>query len=783
MTGPRPGDAAYTGWTRDDWVNLLGRLTDGFVRAIPRGGSPAAARLPGAVEPGRVPWIEGFARLAVGWAAWLHEPTNPRMVGHAGRRHDIGELLARGLVDATDPAGRAWWGPIGDRDQRIVEAAEVATALWLGGGRLRAAIDAVDPAGFERILDWLALVDGRDVWPDNWVLFPMMSRLARRVGGRHVHDETIDDAVDWMAAHHAGDGWYSDGSGHALDLYTGWAIHWHLLWWASIDGGRRPRRRAQLIGRARTWIAGTAPMFAADGSFPRFGRSLGYRFAIAAPFVQAAFLGIDPLPPGAARRLASGVTARALELGAIDPATDWLRVGVGAEKPAVVEGYVTPGAVAWAAHAFLALAMPPSHPFWAAPEAPLPADRGPSGQLAAARAGWLVSWTPATGETRIHNARTGHPADIADHDYAATYGKLVYRSAFPADVPIGTTASPGADDAVTAIAGGGGPQPVATSAGQPGRAHRNESLAGSAGPGWILSRYRLPTRPAAAHVTTVVLVLDGAEVRVSLVRPGPGTSIAVREGAASLGGEPGDRIEVIGAAELGLGPAAAIRGERGTVAIKALAGYDRAGCEGTSASLVNLVHARAAHPFVEESAASTRPRLLASVALATLDPSPDLALLAAVDVRLTARDVAEIRMPGAVAVVAVGTRAPACVDVGSWIVRGPGIRVVQAAIDGTSLRGERIASIDGVLALSRPGIVAVERVATGVDVSVGSGVRLDAGWAGSGLVDVAVRRGAGPFESVGRLDEPGVVPDRLVRRLARRAGTGLVTLRLERAGA
>src|SRR4051794_6945474 len=88
------------GWTRADGVALLARLTDGFVHAIPNGGSPAAARLPGAPPDAHVPSIEGFARMSVAWAAWLGEPSNPDSVVWDGRRTDIGALLARGLADA-----------------------------------------------------------------------------------------------------------------------------------------------------------------------------------------------------------------------------------------------------------------------------------------------------------------------------------------------------------------------------------------------------------------------------------------------------------------------------------------------------------------------------------------------------------------------------------------------------------------------------------------------------------------------------------------------------------
>jgi hypothetical protein len=771
---PEPA-AAWTGWTRADWVGLLARLTDGFTRAVPPGGSPAAADLPGDAGPGRVPAIEGFARMSVAWAAWLHEPSNGRVLEHGGRRHDVGALLARGLVDATDPRHPAWWGTIGDRDQRIVEAAEVATALLLGGERLRASLAALDPAAPDRLLDWLAQVDGRDLWPDNWVLFPMVVALARRALGRPVPDAAIDDAIAWMLGHHVGDGWSSDGPGHALDLYTGWAIHWHLLWWVRFDGGRRPARRAIVVRRARAWLAGVEPLVAADGAYPRFGRSLGYRFAFAAPFAQAALLGIDPLVPGATRRLASGVVRRAVDDGAIDPDTDWFRVGVGGQRPAVVEGYVTPGAVAWAAHAFVALAMPAAHPFWAAPEAPLPADRGTAGSLAAGRAGLLATWT-AGGETRLHNARSGHPADIADHDYAATYGKVAYRSAFPCDVPIGTAASAGSDDAVAAI------EPSRVGARQR-IVHRTETDAGSAGPGWVIARYGLAADGGRVAVTTAVLVLDDAEVRVSLIG-NSAAAVRIRDGGPILDGgvDPAMALSPVeGRACLVLRSTAG-----GLVGIRALLGGTVARRIDPTPDRPNLVHAPAPHLAAEEVAPNAHARLLATAHVAvaavrsgvTDDATRVAGLLEAIEVEPLGPTAVRLRAPGVIATVDLAARPPDRLTMAGREVHGPGLRLVRAAPDGSSFAGERVAGVDGVFALERPGIAAVARRAAGVEATVAAGIRIDRGWAGRPVSHLAVRRGAGPFEPIGTLDEPGVVPDRVIRRLARAHGTHLVGLRL-----
>jgi hypothetical protein len=767
-----PGRRFVAGARRDEWVDLLAELTDGFVRAIPDGGSPARAVLPGAPSDDQVPAIEGFARMSVAWAAWLHEPSNSAALAWRGHRHDIASIIARGLADATDPVGPFYWGRIEDRDQRIVEAAEIATALWLGGGRLRAALDAIDPRAHHRVLDWLALVDGRDVWPDNWVLFPMIVALVRRAAGRSIDLAIVDRAVDDMVARSVGDGWTSDGAGHALDLYSGWAIHWHLLWWATIDGDRRPRLRSTVIRHARAWLRFVAPLVARDGGFPRFGRSLGYRFALAAPFAQAALLGVDPLPPGVARSAAGRLVGRSLADGAIDPATRWLRIGVGGERPAVVERYVSAGALAWAAHAFVGLALPEAHPFWsaraAAPVGDGAAD-GPSTSwtVPAAAAGLLAAGTESGG-TRLHNARTGHPADIPGHDYSATYGKLVYRSAFPFDVPIAHGASAGSDDAIVAI------ETAEASPAAP-LVHRNESLRGSAGPGWIATTYRLATRHPTT-LRTVVLVGGDAEIRVTAVRPG--SPIRLREGGAALGADGDGQIETVIDEADGM---VTVRDASRVVAIRILAGYDTVGTSDAGPDRQNLVHDSSRHPWVEELGLSVRSRIVVS-ATAAADRTAD------VEASLRTIDVAVDEPTGLVhvtglgagsALVSLGRRAPDHLELAGRTVRGPSVRFVLAADDGSSFAGERIAAVDGVFELTRPGIVEVRRAGSVVEATVAAGIRLDPAWSGAALRCLRVRNGAGPFGPAIALADAGVAPDTLVRGLARRAGSRLVALRFE----
>jgi hypothetical protein len=418
----------------------------------------------------------------------------------------------------------------------------------------------------------------------------------------------------------------------------------------------------------------------------------------------------------------------------------------------------------------VALGLPAGDRFWAAPDPS--SDWRPPDDVAAAAAG--LSLTRRWSGTTLHNARTGHPADIADHDYAATYGKLAYRSAFPFDLPVEhpseparPASGPAADGALIAIGAGGA------------LAHRNESIAGSAGPGWITSRYRLPTAPRPTLVRTVALVLDRVEVRVSLVRSPD--AVRVREAPATLGVDDAST-------ELQLGDrdgCVSVTDGRRTIAIRALLGYGASGWAGTTDGLANLIHDRSCHPYVEEPVERSGPRLLATAVLAIAADVDPVAALAGVTVTPSGPNAVEVRWPGGAAALRLGRQRPAALGVEGVTVRGPGLHVVR--VDGpgsgtsapTSIAGEPVAEIAGVARFDRAGVVAVRQVDEGVQVTTASGFRLDPGWAGRPLVHLRARRGAGPWRSVGLLEEAGVVPDALVRRQLRLHGTRLVELRLD----
>jgi hypothetical protein len=747
-----------TPWERDDWVDAFARLTAAFARVASVAGSPARARLPGAPPHDPIPSLEGFARMSVAWGAWLGQPANPSTVRSAVGPVDVLDLVVRGLSDGSDRASPWWWGDIGDRDQRIVEAAEIATGLWLGRDRIAPALGS---AKLERLLAWLAGVHGRDVYDDNWVLFPTMVAAVQRGFGQTVPDAWIDRGIDAMLARYRGDGWYADGRGHAFDQYTGWAVHWHLLLWSRIDGDRRPRLRALIERRFRTYLAAVVGTFATDGTRPLHGRSLGYRFAAAAPYGLGALLGIDAVPPGLARRIAGGTIRRHLDDGAIDPATGWFRRGVAGERPDVCERYLSSGAAAWAAHAFVTLGLPPDAPYWSAREGRLPVEDGPVVRPLRGP-GLLVVANDLTGETRLVNARADHPDDIPGHDYTPYYGKATYRSAFPFTV--------------RTSAGHPGPDGTTLFLGERDVDHRGLTDSGDVGPWWSWSRYRVSVDGARHGATTVSLLWREVEMRLTGLRPaGP---VRLVEAPAALGSANPDEVRRGLTGDV----AWAVAGDR-SVAVRALVGFDRVRESAPFAAGPdrNLVADHAEQPTAEESAPTRRPRIVGTVGWAGARPEIPFEALDAVRLLSSDGEVAEVALGDTGrCVVALGHGGPRSLSCNGLTATGPGVRLFRVD-PGREVGGESIAAIDRVVRLDRPGPIALTRVDEGPSVLAWTeaGLTVDPAWAGFQPRTVAVRGPLGGWSAPCRLERDGHVTPAIVRRLRTVAGWRFLELRLD----
>lgn len=196
--------------------------------------------------------------------------------------------------------------------------------------------------------------------------------LGLRKVGIKVDESMTEDYLDQLDNLYIGDGWYRDGNDPAdsrrIDYYNAWALHYYGLLYAKYypedhTRGLRYRERARLFAKHfQNW-------FADNGSPVPYGRSLVYRHCAVAFWGALALVDEEVLP----WTIMKGIYLRCLRWWSSQPISrhgeGLLSQGYSYPNQLICERYSSPGSPYWAMKAFLPLALPNSHPFWASEEA------------------------------------------------------------------------------------------------------------------------------------------------------------------------------------------------------------------------------------------------------------------------------------------------------------------------------------------------------------------------------------------------------------------------------
>ena len=398
--------------TRADVVWMAQEL----VAPLPRLLSPAGARLRlgtgGAVFDAVAAELEGYARPLWGLA--------PLTAGGGSFAHWA--LWRSGLLAGTNPQHPEFWGWPHDCDQRLVEMAAIGFALALSPEAL---LGGADGAARGRVVAWLRQAEQLRPVDNNWWFFRIMVGLGLRRLGEPPDAAAAAEALAHIDGFYLGEGWYRDGPTEQLDHYGGFGFHFYGLIHAALAEGDDPARAAIFRDRARAFAPAFRHWFAADGAGLPFGRSLTYRFAQAAFWGALAFAGEEALPWGEIK----GLYLRQLRWWAARPTIvdrdGLLSVGYTYASALQGEEYNTAASPYWALKAFLALALPADHPFWAAeeapdvaPEPPVVAQRNPGLLLYRAGARQLV----ALASSQASNRHRQSPAKYAKMAYSTVFG-------------------------------------------------------------------------------------------------------------------------------------------------------------------------------------------------------------------------------------------------------------------------------------------------------------------------------------------------------------------------
>lgn len=298
--------------------------------------------------------LEGFARPLWGLAPF----------GAGGGDFGHWDRYTEGLANGVDPDHPEYWGTVNGRDQRMVELAALGFALALVPEKIWEPLDA---RARNNLIAYLKHARTFDYADNNWKFFRIFVDIALDRLGASFDRSLTENYLRELDGFYIADGWYRDGDIRRIDHYVPFAMHFYGLIYSKLvndDRAERYRERAMLFAKDfRHW-------FAPDGATIPFGRSLTYRFACAGFWSALAFADVEALPWGEIK----GLCLRHLRWWADKPIANrdgTLPIGYAYPNLLMSENYNSAGSPYWAFKAFLPLALPETHPFWAAEEKPL----------------------------------------------------------------------------------------------------------------------------------------------------------------------------------------------------------------------------------------------------------------------------------------------------------------------------------------------------------------------------------------------------------------------------
>jgi hypothetical protein len=308
---------------------------------------------------------------------------------------DLGELFATGLDAGTDPGSPEFWGQIADRDPSIVEAADVALALWVS----RDGVWSELPQRTQRqIADWLGSVNGKKTVDNNWHLFIVLINAVLSDLDQAHDEKEMHARYSRFKQFYRSDGWYSDGPDDKFDYYNAWGIHYALNWVRQI----RPGFDADFLAESSAQFNSSFKYFFGPHGFPIMGRSVCYRMAAPVPLIQSVALADGSVPPAQARRALDLIWRFFIAKGAVSDGT--CTQGYGRPDPRILDGYSGPASPLWSLRSLVAaVAIPESDAFWQLPAEPLPVEVGDF-EFEIKAIGWRVRGERATGDVCVYPA-------------------------------------------------------------------------------------------------------------------------------------------------------------------------------------------------------------------------------------------------------------------------------------------------------------------------------------------------------------------------------------------
>lgn len=347
------------------WVETSTRIARPVVESLARG--ELKKRLP--VQVGRedrqayAP-LEAFGRTLSGLGPWLELEADATDEGRL-RAEWVG-LVRQGLARAVDPASPDFMN-FTQGGQPLVDAAFLALGLLRAPRSLERSLGAATRGHLVA-----ALRATRHIKPgyNNWLLFSAMVETLFLEMGEEWDAMRVDVALRTLAGWHVGDGFFKDGPDYHHDYYNSFVIQPFMR--TILEALRRHDIKGYeaihaLVERTSVRYAEVLERsISPEGTFPLYGRSIGYRFGAFHLLAQVALEGRLPetLAPGAVRAALGAVIRRSIEAPGTFDDQGFLRPGFAGHQPGLMERYICRGSLYLCCAAFLPLGLGPADPFW-----------------------------------------------------------------------------------------------------------------------------------------------------------------------------------------------------------------------------------------------------------------------------------------------------------------------------------------------------------------------------------------------------------------------------------
>ncbi|CRK41642.1 hypothetical protein BN1723_018847 [Verticillium longisporum] len=345
---------------------------------------------------------------------------------------------------------------LGHVDQRMVETESISFTLLSNPDIV---LKAMSQTARNNLVAWLSGMNGKRMPENNWRWFRVLSNLAlTKVLGVPANDvqTQVDKDFAMLDSFYVGEGWssdslWSDGRAQA-DYYSGsFAMQFAPLLYVYFVGGdservTRYRRHANEFA-TKYWR-----YFDRDGAAIPFGRSMTYRFAMAAFWAVAALVKLGAL----SMPVTKGLLLRHLrwwaapERATMFHTNGCLSIGFLYPNMYQSEDYNSPQSVYWCLKPFVVLALGAGDEFWQCEEEVHPADL-PSPAFQPAEVIWPPRQILVNDSVHHYLLSSGQGTVKPFKAREAKYGKLAYSSTFGFSVPTGTLLHQLAPDSTLAV--------------------------------------------------------------------------------------------------------------------------------------------------------------------------------------------------------------------------------------------------------------------------------------------------------------------------------------------